>query len=118
MISPFTPPGTKIVCIDAAPSHRYIIRGAGPISPDLDGLRQWEIYTVAEIVEDRQVKAGFGVRLVEIVRPLAYPEDTGCYALERFKPAVLPKELTEALTATPADNLCGLIRKSRELEKA
>jgi hypothetical protein len=87
MLSPHTPPGTKVVCID-------------PISV----LELHAIYTVIEIFRgfDDYGRKGMGVRLEEI------PEDRlgeGGWGLHRFKPAVLPKCLTDCLTSTKTPEL-------------
>lgn len=94
MISPHTPPGTKIICIDAAerPNPRPdLIRWDG----HLDGLTAGEIYTV----RDFRVCPFLGrveVRLHEIVRELDDSGESG-FNLRRFRRADLPSCLTELL---------------------
>lgn len=105
MISPHTPPGTRVVCIDADATHqKYASPGfnvrTGPGS--LDGLREGEVYTVAEIRPSEVSRIGLCVVLTEIKRPGA-PSRGGGYALERFRLAALPKCLTDILTADPIE---------------
>lgn len=96
MISPHTPPGTRIVCVDDVARAKYntsgIIYGGG-----LDGLKSGETYTVHSVVEDPATTIGFNVVVAEISRK---GRRKG-FTLERFRYAELPKCLTELLNTTP-----------------
>jgi hypothetical protein len=102
MISPHTPPGTKVVCVDDVLSAR-LTHGI-PKSFDLHGIKKDEVYTVRDIVEDECSTVGFSVRLMEIYRP----DDVG-YSLLRFRLLDLPKSITSCLTSQPllVDELTG-----------
>jgi hypothetical protein len=94
MISPHTPPGTKIVCIDDQYHTNYNAPynvGAG----DMDGLTKGHVYTVQAIERDDYVKDGFAVVLVEIRRKLAGRDWGHGFALMRFRYVDLPKILRE-----------------------
>jgi hypothetical protein len=94
MISPHTPPGTKVACIDDRYHTSYNAPrnvGAG----DMDGLRKGHVYTVQSIERDDYVKDGFAVVLVEIRRKLAGRDWGHGFALERFRYVGLPKILRE-----------------------
>jgi hypothetical protein len=96
MISPHTPPGTKVVCIDAnansnkKPGFNY--------KGDLDGLSEGQVYTVSHLqIGDQLDHMGeFEVVLVEIRRLGSVG-----YLLSRFRLAVLPSCLTDCLTSAP-----------------
>ncbi len=91
MISPHTPPGTKIVCVDADLHRRFNIHGFFYTS-SMDGLAKNAIYTVRDVVPDETCIDKFEVRLVEIERPC-----NGGYALSRFRYLELPRVLTDVL---------------------
>ncbi len=65
MISPHTPPGTKVVCVDVSSDGKYMssfwIGGLG-------GLQEGHIYTVKEIYPTQRAISGFAVLLHEIDR--------------------------------------------------
>jgi hypothetical protein len=94
MISPDTPSGTEIVCVDAA---------AGPYGNG--GLRQGAIYTVDQIA--RSIDGGHVVVLAEI-RPWETFEppwgvvDIG-FELKRFRYLEIPRSLTELLETCPRE---------------
>jgi hypothetical protein len=92
MLSPHTPPGTKIVCINAQDSESYI--------------REGEVYTVRAIVmgwngnpaHPAYGKQMFGVQLEEVaagVMPCGAHYEA--WGLRRFRVAELPKCLTDLL---------------------
>jgi hypothetical protein len=94
MISPHTPAGTKVVCIDASANGKYMraiwIGGLG-------GLQEQAVYTVKAIYPTRRAISGFGVLLHEIER------DGGQgWAIDRFRYVELPSCLVDALNAQPA----------------
>jgi hypothetical protein len=99
MISPHTPPGTKIICVDDSLSDKYVAPHAlsRPAVGDLDGLRNGDVYTVAEIIKDPDAKGGFVVRLEEIMRSCALQGEPDGFALHRFRYLDLPKCLTDLL---------------------
>lgn len=78
-ISPMTPPGTEVVCINdelyafALSTRRYY--------PTLDGLTKGKIYTVRKIIPSAGVgTSNFSVIINEIDRC-----DGSGYAIERFR---------------------------------
>lgn len=107
MISPHTPSGTKIVCIDAGAHTKYNTmpspHPSGQWAYCLDGLLEGEIYTVSRIVEGLD---GLSVEIAEIRRPhravWGLPEG---FALGRFRRAELPSCLTDILNGAPIDEL-------------
>ena len=102
MISPHTPPGTKVVCIDAKPSVGRYASGYKVAHHGMDGLAEGPVYTVREIIPCRYAHAGLVVVLDEIVRPLIGGNDwTRGFALNRFRRAELPRVLTDILIAVP-----------------
>jgi hypothetical protein len=96
MISPFTKPGTKVVCIDASLTNAYNTR---PCKLELDGLQLGATYTVDEIRPHALNKDGLIVVLQEIIR-----RNTPGYSLRRFRYAELPKSLTDLLNVSPVDS--------------
>ncbi|WP_020176241.1 hypothetical protein [Methyloferula stellata] len=95
MISPHTPPGTKIVCIDADLHRRFNIHGFFYTS-SMDGLTKDAVYTVRDVLPDETCIDQFEVRLVEIERPC-----NGGYALSRFRYLELPRTLIDLLNTEP-----------------
>ena len=93
MISPNTPVGTRIVCIDDVPDGKY---NCIKLSGDLDGLTAGTVYTVLCVRPERTSVCGFNVILKEITR-----SDKSGYSLHRFELAALPKAITHCLTAQP-----------------
>ena len=90
MLSPHTPPGTLVVCVNNGPlvnSHRIIMA-----APE---LVEGRVYTLAHVrrVNHKTFGEYFGVHLQEVV---ANPNLCG-FNPARFKPAVLPKALTDCL---------------------
>ncbi|WP_395665353.1 hypothetical protein [Methylocella sp.] len=96
MISPFTHPGTKIVCVDVSSNFQHVSTHAS--SGRLDGLTKDEVYTVLEIRPDGNIKSGYEV----LVREIARPSGAG-FALERFRLLDLPEAITRLLEAAPLD---------------
>lgn len=94
MISPDTPPGAEIVCVDAAPG-RY---GDG-------GLTRGAVYTVARIV--RAIDGGHVVLLDEIPPWEIYAPPWGLivigFELRRFRYLDIPRELTVLLDLAPRE---------------
>lgn len=88
MISPHTPPGTKVVCIEGGPDEDY----PHATIPD---LVTGEVYTVARIV-----LIGDGEFLVDICE--AGISDEWGYCLEGFRLAELPRCLTELVRKAPS----------------
>jgi hypothetical protein len=89
MISPNTPPGSEIICIDTS-RGRY-----GPIE-----LTKGDIYVVQQI--ERAITADFLV-LLEGEKPVfAYDPHYGAvqlgYGLWCFRPLIIPQSLTALLT--------------------
>lgn len=87
MISPNTPPGTEVVCIEDGPG-RY-----GPVP-----IKKGEIYTVSQIVMGIHEPGAF----LQEVPPIegwdpARGKVTICFGLERFRPLVIPPSLTMLL---------------------
>lgn len=95
MISPWTKPGTKVVCIDAVAHTRYM---RGVPTRALMPLVEGEVYTVLNVHQTDADIGGFTVYLSEI--PLRSTFDNG-YSLRRFRPAELPRCLTDILIAVP-----------------
>jgi hypothetical protein len=95
MISPHTPPGTKIICIDADLHRRFNIHGFF-FTSSMDGLTKGAIYTVRDILPDETCIDKFEVRLVEIERP-----GNDGYALSRFRYLELPRALTDVFNREP-----------------
>lgn len=93
MISPQTPPGTKIICIDADANGKYM---SAIWLGGLDGLQKGQIYTVRMIYPTKRTVSGFGVLLHEIMRGGNHG-----WAIDRFKYLELPKCLTDALDTQP-----------------
>lgn len=82
MLNPHTPPGTKIVCINAADCEGYLYDG--------------QVYTLRAWVEDDDFNSNGGVpgiTLEEIDVPMPF----AAYHPRRFRVAVLPKCLTDLL---------------------
>jgi hypothetical protein len=93
VISPHTPPGTRVVCIDAEIHTRNVIPGCALWDTYVE-LVEGEVYIVDSIEPQPLAKSGFCVNL------------RGCnslWTLERFKVAALPECLTEILTKSPVD---------------
>ena len=95
MLSPNTAPGTKVVCIDASSSKNFGINVK--VAEPYDAakyLELYKVYTVTRVNQHYKSKTGFSVELAEIP-----PRDAGDlgFSTARFKPAVLPKELTSLL---------------------
>jgi len=90
MISPFTKPGTKVVCIS---SGSLVHRGNMSIRPHW--IKVGKAYTVVEVVEHPSTKSGFVVALEE--SPVAY------YGLHLFRYLELPKSITDCLNVAPVD---------------
>jgi hypothetical protein len=86
MISPHTPPGTKVVCIDA--SGTEIHDGVTPC-PLVEGA----VYTLAQI----EMWEG---RLFALVVEIG---DREAFALRRFRRLDLPESLTKLLNVQPTD---------------
>lgn len=102
MISRYTAPGTKIVCINDK-LKEFSIPGL-EYDNNLDGLTLDQVYTVSEIIKDEYTKSGFSVILQEIDRPdCTYPEDYG-YDIARFRKLELPKAIMDCLTTTSVDD--------------
>jgi hypothetical protein len=102
MISPHTKPGTLIVCIDAEPTHKFMIEVLRTSAVNqMSGLRKGSVYTVASIVPCDIDIDGLVVVLDEIDRCSAKVPG---FSLRRFKIAVLPSCLTDALTSAPVDS--------------
>ncbi len=97
MISPFTPSGTRVICIDDEPTEKYVVPGF-VYGVGLDGLTAGVSYTVKEIVKCDFDQTGLVAELVEISRP---DRRVPGYSLRRFRRAELPSCLTEILTAVP-----------------
>lgn len=90
MISPHTPPGTRVVCIDEGRNGRQ--ESGRPITyPRLGG-----VYTVAGIYPCRS-DCGFAAYIPDLTK------DHG-YCLTLFRYLDLPKCLTDLLQTTPVDN--------------
>jgi hypothetical protein len=89
MISPHTPPGTKIVCINDK-------RAIAPIKKNA-------VYTVAEIVPVQKSPSQFHVVLVEIQIDQVWQvmTDARGFSLHRFRYLDLPSSLTNLLNTQP-----------------
>jgi len=89
MISPHTPPGTKIVCVNDK-------RAIAPIKKDA-------VYTVAEIVPVEKSPSKFHVILVEIDIDQMWQvmTDARGFSLHRFRYLDLPKSISSLLDVTP-----------------
>ena len=106
MISPHTPPGTKIVCIDAEPHPRYAV---GPVcDSDMDGLTENAVYTVDKIIPWAPNSRGFVVCLGEIIRRPRGDYPLSGFALDRFRRLELPSSLTSILETAPIRDLTEL----------
>jgi len=94
MIRPDTPPGTEVICIDAA---------AGPYGDG--GLRRGEIYTIERIAP--AVEGGHVALLAEIKSWETYAPPWGLveigFELSRFRYLDIPRSLTALLAQTPAE---------------
>jgi len=94
MISPETPPGTEVVCIDAA---------AGPYGDG--GLQRGGIYTVDRIAP--AIGGGHVVVLAEIAPWEIYSPPWGLvgigFDLKRFRYLDIPRSLTELLETAPCE---------------
>jgi hypothetical protein len=94
MISPHTPRGTDIVCVNDTPG-RY---GSG-------GLQKGTVYTVDYI--EKSIMGGHVVMLVEIrpwkaFHPVWGPVHVG-FELRRFRYLDIPKSLTDLLVMAPRE---------------
>jgi len=89
MISPHTPPGTKIVCINDT-------RAIAPIKKN-------EVYTVAEIVPVEKSPSKFHVILAEIEIGITWQTMTDAkgFSLHRFRYLDLPRSITALLNTQP-----------------
>ncbi|WP_036280767.1 hypothetical protein [Methylocystis sp. ATCC 49242] len=94
MISPDTPPGAEVVCVDAS---------AGPYGDG--GLRRGAVYTVDRIA--RGIDGGHVVLLVEIPPWQTYSPPWGVvgigFELKRFRYLDIPRSLTELLETAPQE---------------
>lgn len=94
MISPHTPPGTKVVCIGQT----------GEENKHLPALKVGDVYTLDRIEDGFTSPDGFGVYLCEIVHPESI-EPAGIYSwaygLADFRRLELPSCLTELLDRVP-----------------
>lgn len=86
-ISPYTPVGSLVVCIDDCGD--YSIVPSLPRDDPLDGLKKGKVYTVASMVPTLEVASGFVVVLEEIRRAFAVEPDEHGYDLSRFELVVL-----------------------------
>lgn len=93
MISPHTPAGTKVVCIDADADGKYM---CATWVGGLGSLQEGGVYTVKAIYPTRRAISGFGVLLHEIER-----DEGHGWAIDRFCYLDLPLCLTDALNARP-----------------
>ena len=98
MLSPHTPPGTRVVCIDDESLGRYNVRRS---AYGLDGLTKGETYTVKRIEAFHLTTSGFLVVLAEVTRPRGR---IAGFALERFRRVDLPECLTSLLNVAPTDS--------------
>jgi hypothetical protein len=87
MISPMTPPGTEVICInddpDAFINPKYFYIG------DLNGLKEGEIYTIFKIYPTQPcnwIMSEYEVIVYEIDRPFGRG-----FAIERFRYLELAK---------------------------
>lgn len=94
MISPHTPPGTYIVCIDDIANGQYNKSSV----KNLDGLKKGSVYTVKNIEPYDNTLSGFIVVLNEIRRRV---KEVDGYDIARFKKLELPKSITSLLTNIP-----------------
>ena len=93
MISPFTKPGTKVVCIDN--SDALVTFGmSGPFASDV--LHVGKVYTILEWLE--APNGALNIFLLEV--PHRGSGDFG-FNRARFRLAELPRVLTDILTAVP-----------------
>jgi hypothetical protein len=99
MISPYTPPGTKLICIDAN-SHGLYDVYMNP-TKGLDGLSLGHVYSVGQVTVDDGSISGYTVVLDEIERSGPRPG----FALQRFRPFDLPKCLRDIEADKPIE--CG-----------
>lgn len=90
MISPHTPPGTRVICINEGRNGRQ--ESGLPITYP----RLGNVYTVAEIYPCRS-DCGFAAYIPDLTK------DHG-YCLTLFRYLDLPKCLTDLLHTTPVDN--------------
>jgi hypothetical protein len=104
MLSPFTPPGTKIVHIRISMEDRKQLNLNKNYSPCK--LVIGNVYTVKEIVPfpDSIFKEKFVVILEEQLRECPPGEPPG-YSIQAFRRLDLPSCLTELLVSTPAPEL-------------
>jgi hypothetical protein len=97
MISPHTPPGTRLICIDANSHDLYRLHMAP--ARGLDGLRLGRVYTVGKVAIDDDSISGFTVVLQEIHRSGPRPG----FALQRFRRLDLPKCLRDIEAGKPVE---------------
>jgi hypothetical protein len=92
MISPHTPPGTKIVCVNDK-------RAIAPIKKN-------SVYTVAEIVPVEKSPSKFHVVLVEIEIDEVWQAMTDArgFSLHRFRYLDLPRSITDLLNVQPVND--------------
>lgn len=96
MISPHTPPGTRVVCIDAKVHLRFANAHIPKRPYSADPLIEGHTYTVDQVILTRRLKSGYAVVLVE--------RGWNGFALERFRLAELPRCLTQILEGAPIDS--------------
>ena len=93
MISPHTPPGTKVICIDACGEF-----------PDVEPLVEGETYTVRRIgVGLIRGFPAFGCFLEEIINGKAVTGREWSYGLRRFRLPVTLDTLTAVPSQAPVD---------------
>lgn len=99
MISPFTPPGTKVVCIIASkpPGERVAL-----VEGHVYTIRGWSDFAIS----GPNGTCENGVYLEEI-RNAMDPKGGGelTYNRQRFRLASLPSCLTDCLTSAPVDQV-------------
>ncbi len=84
MISPHTPSGTRVMCINTRDT--FYVNPNERRYGSLDGLTEGRVYVVRSFWPDREILGGFAVSVYEIVRGAKYSiGDEQGFAPQRFR---------------------------------
>jgi hypothetical protein len=85
MLSPTTPPGTRVMCINTRDFFYVDPRFAALTTGTFDGLTEGRVYTLRGFTPDEDMIAGFVAHVDEIVRGRKLRRSEQGYAPQRFR---------------------------------